>query len=110
MLPTWLIAAKHVAQHCCSFHLSCRCLTCRQTDDPEADHSAGAFDFITGLLVENRATAGGQATLKVLRHLADKPGSQSEASFVAVLQTAGLQGTLLQSEQLHLCLMCELEV
>ena len=63
----------------------------RHTDDGE-DHTAAAFDFITGLLVEGRATAGAQATLKVLCHLADSQEDQSESSFVAVLQTAGLQG------------------
>ena len=57
-----------------------------------SDSTAEALLFITGLLVEGRATAEPQATLKVLRHLAQEKAAASEDSFVAVLQTATLQG------------------
>lgn len=75
-------------------------LFCRQNDVDESDSTAEALLFITGLLVEGRATAEPQATLKVLRHLAQDPAAASEDSFVAVLQTATLQG----GHPLPLCL------
>ena len=56
------------------------------------DSTAEALLFITGLLVEGRATADAAATLKVLSHLAEEPQPGSEDAFVAVLQTATLQG------------------
>ena len=56
------------------------------------DSTAEALLFITGLLVEGRATADAAATLKVLGHLAQEPQPGSEDAFVAVLQTASLQG------------------
>ena len=57
----------------------------------EEDSTGEAILFITGLLVEGRATAQPEATLKVLGHLA-RTHTKSEDSFVAVLQTASLQG------------------
>lgn len=58
--------------------------------------------FITRLLAEGRATADATATLVVLRHLAQQAGqgqhngdsspTSPEDAFVAVLQTANLQG------------------
>ncbi|KAL3136710.1 hypothetical protein ABBQ38_005943 [Trebouxia sp. C0009 RCD-2024] len=62
----------------------------RQSETQTADSTADALLFITGLLVEGRATADAAATLKVLRHLAQAP--ESEGAFVAVLQAAQLQG------------------
>ena len=57
------------------------------------DSTAEVLLFITGLLVEGRATADAAATLKVLGHLAEEPQPGSQDAFVAVLQTATLQGT-----------------
>ncbi|KAL0018560.1 hypothetical protein WJX77_004866 [Trebouxia sp. C0004] len=65
----------------------------RQSDVNGTDSTAEALLFVRGLLVEGRATAEPQATVKVLRHLAQDPHPASEDSFVAVLQTAELQGS-----------------
>lgn len=73
-----LLAGEHVL-----------CLGDRQGKEQTAN-SAEALLFITGLLVEGRATADAAGTLKVLRHLAQEP--ESEGAFVAVLQAAPLQG------------------
>lgn len=64
----------------------------RQSEGQTADSTAEALLFIKGLLVEGRATADAAATLKVLGHLAQEPKPGSEDAFVAVLQTATLQG------------------
>ena len=69
------------------------CICGRQSEGHTADSTAEALLFITGLLVEGRATADAAATLKVLGHLAQEPQPGSEDAFVAVLQTATLQGT-----------------
>jgi len=69
-----------------------RLTVCRQSDVDGSDSTAEALLFVRGLLVEGRATAEPQATVKVLRHLAQDPHPASEDSFVAVLQTATLQG------------------
>ena len=74
----------------------------RQSEDESGDSTAAALLFITGLLVEGRATADVAATLKVLGHLAQDPHSASEAAFVAVLQTAALQGASHYTLCLHL--------
>lgn len=68
------------------------CICCRQTEGQTADSTAEALLFVTGLLVEGRATADAAATLKVLGHLAQEPQPGAEDAFVAVLQTATLQG------------------
>ncbi|DBA69468.1 TPA: hypothetical protein ACH3X2_012810 [Trebouxia sp. C0005] len=65
----------------------------RQNDVNRTDSTAEALLFVRGLLVEGRATAEPQATVKVLRHLAQDPHPASEDSFIAVLQTAALQGS-----------------
>ncbi|KAL0048183.1 hypothetical protein WJX82_009442 [Trebouxia sp. C0006] len=65
----------------------------RQSDVNGTDSTAEALLFVRGLLVEGRATAESQATVKVLRHLAQDPHPASEDSFMAVLQTATLQGS-----------------
>ncbi len=69
-----------------------RLAVCRQSDVNGADSTAEALLFVRGLLVEGRATAEPQATVKVLRHLAQDPHPASQDSFMAVLQTATLQG------------------
>jgi len=69
-----------------------RLAVCRQSDVNKTDSTAEALLFVRGLLVEGRATAEPQATVKVLRHLAQDPQPGAEDSFVAVLQTATLQG------------------
>ena len=69
------------------------CIWRRQSAGQTADSTAEALLFITGLLVEGRATADAAGTLKVLGHLAQEPQPGSEDAFVAVLQTATLQGT-----------------
>lgn len=69
-----------------------RLAVCRQSDVNGTDSTAEALLFVRGLLVEGRATAEPQATIKVLRHLAQDPHPASEDSFMAVLQTATLQG------------------
>ncbi len=69
-----------------------RLTVCRQNDVNGSDSTAEALLFVSGLLVEGRATAEPQATVKVLRHLAQDPHPASEDSFMAVLQTATLQG------------------
>jgi len=69
-----------------------RLVVCRQSDVNGTDSTAEALLFVRGLLVEGRATAEPQATIQVLRHLAQDPHPASEDSFMAVLQTATLQG------------------
>ena len=77
------------ANKACAHH---RLAVCRQSDVIGTDSTAEALLFVRGLLVEGRATAEPQATVKVLRHLAQDPHPASEDSFMAVLQTATLQG------------------
>lgn len=69
-----------------------RLAVCRHSDVNESDSTAEALLFVRGLLVEGRATAEPQATVKVLRHLAQDPHPASQDSFMAILQTATLQG------------------
>ena len=71
------------------------CMCGRHSEGQTADSTAEALLFITGLLVEGRATADAAATLKVLGHLVQEPQPGSEDAFVAVLQTATLQGASL---------------
>ena len=69
-----------------------RLAVCRHSDVNGSDSTAEALLFVRGLLVEGRATAEPQATVKMLRHLAQDPHPASQDSFMAVLQTATLQG------------------